>query len=357
MKRSVTEISLSFTAGVAIGALASSGAEHWRILHILSGLGCAFVAACLAAYLSGSLKSDRLLLPLYFIAGAMCFLTRAFTPSPPSPAAVAIQGYGKRFCDFIASIPFGDEGTAPLLEALLAGDRSDLPRSTVGIFRASGASHLLALSGLHIGIIYIIFKRLSMLAGNAPAVRIIRSVAIVAASLFYVVMTGASPSIIRAFLFITLNEAASLLGRKKSPAGILTGALLIQLAFDPLQIRAVGFQLSYSAIAGIVVIFPRVSAWYPPARFDPMKKIWDSAVLSISCQAFTAPLAWHYFHTFPRHFLITNLMAIPLTTALMGTALLTVVLTAAGICPALLVRATDFLCSTLVETLRIISLM
>ena len=357
MKRSLTEISLSFTAGVAIGALASSGAEDWRVLYILSGLGCAVVAACLAAYLSGRIRSEVFLLPLYFLAGTVCFLTREFTPSPPSAIAVAIQEYGKSFCRFIDAIPFGDEGTAPLLKALLAGDRSGLPRSTTAIFRASGASHLLALSGLHIGIIYIIFKRLSMVAGNAPAVRIIRSAAIIAASLFYTVMTGASPSITRAFLFITLNEAASLPGRKKSPAGILAGALLIQLAFDPLQIRSVGFQLSYCAIAGIVVLYPKVSAWYPSSRFDPLKKIWDTAVLSIACQAFTAPLAWHYFHTFPRHFLITNLLAIPLTTVLMGTAILTIVLSAAGICPALPVRAVDFLCRTLVETLRIISLM
>lgn len=357
MKRSLTEISLSFTAGVAIGALASSGAEDWRILYIFSGLGCAGVAACLAAYFSGKLRSGILLVPLYFFAGAVCFLTREFTPVPPSASAMAIRQYGIRFCGFIDSLPFGDEGTAALLKALLAGNRKSLTRSTVGIFRASGASHLLALSGLHIGIIYIIFKRLSMVVGNAPPVRAIRSATIVGASLFYAVMTGASPSIIRAFLFITLNEAASLLGRKKSPSGILAGALLIQLAIDPLQIRSVGFQLSYCAIAGIVLLYPRISVWYPPARFDPMKKIWDSAVLSISCQLFTAPLAWHYFHTFPKHFLITNLLAIPLTTILMGTALLTVALSAAGTCPAVLVQATDALCKALVETLRIISLM
>ena len=357
MKRSLTEISLSFTAGVAIGALASSGAEDWRLLYILSGLGCALVAACLAAYLSRRLESEIFLLPLYFLAGMVCFLTREFTPSPPSASAIALQEYGKSFCAFLDSIPFGDEGTAPLLKALLAGDRKGLPRSTVSIFRASGASHLLALSGLHIGIIYLILKKVGMVAGNAPAVRIIRSAATVAAALFYVVMTGASPSIVRAFLFILLNEAALLSGRKRTPSGILSGALLIQLVLNPLQIRSVGFQLSYCAIAGIVLVYPKVSAWYPSARFDPLKKIWDSAVLSIACQAFTAPLAWYYFHTFPKHFLITNLLAIPLTTALMGTAILTVVLSAAGFCPAFLVRATDFLCSTLVETLRIISLM
>ncbi|MBR6055267.1 MAG: ComEC/Rec2 family competence protein [Bacteroidales bacterium] len=357
MRRSLTEISLSFTAGVAIGALASSGAEDWRILYIVSGLCCAGVAAALVAYLSGRLKSDWLLLPLFFFTGLFCFLTKEFTPSPPSATLLALRKAGKRFCEFIDTIPFGKEGTGALLKALLAGDRSGLPRETVRIFRASGASHLLALSGLHLGIIYLVLKRLGMVFGNSPAARVLRSAAVVTASLLYAFATGASPSIVRAFLFITLHETASLSGRKTRPSLILAGALLIQLVLDPLQIRAIGFQLSYCAIAGIVIIYPRLSAWYPSGRFDPLKKIWDSAVLSIACQAFTAPLAWYYFHTFPRHFLLTNLMAIPLTTALMLTALSTVVLSACGICPALFVQATDFLASTLVETLRIISLM
>ncbi len=357
MKRSLTEISLSFTAGVALGALASSGAEDWRFLYIVSGLCCAGVAACLAAYLSGRLRSDLLLLPLFFITGLFCFLTREMTPSPPSALALRLQEAGKGFSHFIDSIPFGKDGTGALLKALLAGDRSALPRETVRIFRGSGASHLLALSGLHLGIIYLILKRLGMIAGNSPAARVGRSVAVVSASFLYALATGASPSIIRAFLFITLNEAATLSGSRSRPSLILSGALLIQLVMDPLQIRSVGFQLSYSAVAGIVILYPHLSAWYPSGKYDPVKKIWDSAVLTIACQVFTAPLAWYYFHTFPKHFLLTNLLAIPLTTALMVTALTTVALSACGICPALLVRATDFLASSLVETLRIISLM
>ena len=109
MRRSLTEISLSFTAGVAIGALASSGAEDWRILYIVSGLCCAGVAAALVAYLSGRLKSDWLLLPLFFFTGLFCFLTKEFTPSPPSATLLALRKAGKRFCEFIDTIPFGKE--------------------------------------------------------------------------------------------------------------------------------------------------------------------------------------------------------------------------------------------------------
>ena len=81
------------------------------------------------------------------------------------------------------------------------------------------------------------------------------------------------------------------------------------------------------------------------------------AALSISCQVFTAPLAWLRFHSFPTYFLLTNLLALPLTGALMGTSLLTLGLEAIGLCPPLLLTATDFLARLLLWILTVISSM
>ena len=88
-----------------------------------------------------------------------------------------------------------------------------------------------------------------------------------------------------------------------------------------------------------------------------MRKIWTMAALSISCQLFTGPLAWYRFHSFPKYFLLTNLLAIPLTTALMATAVTTVLLGLLGWSPALLITATDGLCRLLVWVLEIIASM
>ena len=81
------------------------------------------------------------------------------------------------------------------------------------------------------------------------------------------------------------------------------------------------------------------------------------AALSISCQVFTGPLAWYRFRTFPTYFLLTNLLAMPLTSLLMGTAVATIVLRGIGLCPGLLIQATDALCSGLLWIRGIIASM
>ena len=111
-------------------------------------------------------------------------------------------------------------------------------------------------------------------------------------------------------------------------------------------------------MAGIFILYPRLEAWWPKGpRIDPLRKVWQAAALSISCQAFTGPLAWYRFHTFPTYFLITNLLAMPVTTILMGSAVTTLALRGIGCCPAFLIQVTDALCSVLTWILKIISSM
>ena len=171
-------------------------------------------------------------------------------------------------------------------------------------------------------------------------------------------MTGAGPSIMRAFLFILIGETLRLLGRPRNAVRVLCLALFVQLVLDPEAIGELGFQLSYLAMAGIFLLYPVLEKWYPEGSArNPLRRIWQAAALSISCQVFTGPLAWYRFHTFPRFFLLTNLFAIPLTTCLMVTAVLTVALSAIGVCPAALIQATDLLCRALTEVLGLIASM
>ena len=171
-------------------------------------------------------------------------------------------------------------------------------------------------------------------------------------------MTGASPSLVRAFLFIVVNETSRLFNRPRDGLQVLSAALLVQLVLDPSSISSLGFQLSYLAMAGIFLLYPVLEAWYPKGpRIDPVRRIWQAAALSISCQIFTAPLAWLRFRTFPVYFLLTNLLAMPLTTLLMGSAVTTILLQGLGLCPGFLLQLTDALCSALVWILRIIASM
>lgn len=355
--KSIEALSLAFTAGVVAGTM-SCGMAPWAGSALLFLVGLPFL------FRSGILSlrqeaATALLLGIFLLLGVFCAWSSRFAGIGPGiflkavadDAATALRAH-------IRAIPFPDPRTVPLLLALLTGDRSALPAGLATIFRSSGASHLLALSGLHMGIIYLLLDKVSLLAGRTPAMRKVRYAAILSAAGFFTLMTGASPSLVRAFLFIGINETLRILGRPRKAVRVLCLALLVQLVLDPSVISSVGFQLSYLAMTGIFVLYPVLEKWYPAGlRWDPMRRIWQGAALSISCQACTAPLAWLRFHSFPRYFLLTNLLALPLTTALMGCAVCTVTLEAAGACPTLLVTLTDSLCRLLLYVLEIIASM
>jgi competence protein ComEC len=297
---------------------------------------------------------------LFFLLGFFCQCSCTLLPPTPEgwpPASRACAALKRT----IAGIPFPHPRSSGIVQALMTGDRSGLSRETTAAFRSSGASHLLALSGLHLGLIYLMVRRMTAMLGNTPAARKSRCVLILAATAFYTLMTGAGPSVVRAFLYICISEGAALSpGRRKEPARILLAALTVQLAIKPSVIGSIGFQLSYLAMLGITVLFPRLQAWYPAPltrleKADPMRKIWSAAALTLSCQVFTAPLAWLRFHTFPKYFLLTNLLSLPLSGAVMTVSAATVALSAWGLCPAPLVRLDDALIECLMFVLETVS--
>ena len=263
----------------------------------------------------------------------------------------------EKFKNLIDSLPLEDRENNALLKALLTGDRSELSAKTSQAFRDSGAAHILALSGLHLGIIYGIVTKCFAILGNSPAAVKTRSALTIAATGAYCLMVGAGPSISRAFLFILLRECSVILGRSASLRDTLCGAFVIQVCLDAEAVRSVSFQLSYLAIAGIAYIYPILRDFWPSdgARRSPLRWIWNSAAVSIACQTTTGPLAWLRFGTFPKYFILTNLISLPLTGLLIPAALLTVLLHALGICPPAAAYATEFLADTLRRCLGIIA--
>lgn len=309
-------------------------------------------------------------------------------------------GLAADFRSMISSIPFPHEGTAPLVNALLTGDRSSLDSSVMNSFRDSGASHILALSGLHLGIIYGILLKVTSIFGKHPTIKAVRSLIIISLCGIYTLATGASPSLVRAFFFILVNETARLTHRSNNPLRVYCAALFIQTAINPQVISSTGFQLSYLAMAGIFLLYPALKKWYPQeeAAGDMLiekgagltesdglegvmidkvcrrarrcwtswmktivsaapRKIWDAAALTISCQVFTGPLVWWKFGTFPKYFLLTNLLSLPLTSAVMLLSVSTSVLFAIGICPDFLISLTDSSASLLLFIMKVISSM
>lgn len=306
-------------------------------------------------------------IPLFLsiaLCGAVCVL-RSGAASMTGGPGISLSGDTwnplLRVCDefkgLIDSLPFEDRENNALIRALLTGDRANLSVRTAHAFRDSGAAHILALSGLHLGIIYGVVTKILMVLGNSPSAVKCRSLLTTAACGAYCVMVGAGPSISRAFLFILLRELSVVSGRTATLRDVLGGAFVLQVCLDAEAVRSVSFQLSYLAIAGIAYIYPPLRDFWPAggAKRSPLRRVWDSAAVSIACQAATGPLAYLRFGSFPMYFILTNLISLPLTGLLIPAALVTSLLHALGICPAAAVHATEILADALRGSLEIIA--
>ena len=340
--------SLPFVGGVAAAAALGAGPAA-------GALGLAAAAACIAGLAVSRRRNAALVALLFLCLGAFSWSSRnvsliASAETPPDGREIAAR-----------SIPFDHPRTGALLRALLTGKRDQLDRETTAAFRKAGAAHILALSGLHLGIIYLIISRLLLFLGKSRRAVAIRSVIVVGICGAYTAATGAGPSIVRAFIFITLAEIArNCPGRRRKGVNIWCAALLLQLCIKPSVISSVGFQLSYLAMLGTFTLFPILRDWYPSAgpakdRWLPMRRMWEAMALSISCQAFTGPLVWLRFHTFPKYFLLSNLISLPLTEAMIVGGLACYGLEALKISPHLLTRAVDWVSELLCSSLETIA--
>lgn len=352
---------LPFAAGVTAGVLSAHFHEPVSSGMIMTA---SLLPPLYLTHPSRRRLDGRITIIIIAISAFLCGMVTGITGSHISVSE--ISGFaeskaillGMSMQGAIDSIPFTSDGTGAIIKALLTGERSDIPHHVAEAFRASGASHILALSGLHLGIIYSIIRKILTPIGNSPAALRIRSCIVILSCGIYTMATGAGPSIARAFLFILLGETSALSGRSRSTGTILMGAMLIQLTVSPESIRSAGFQLSYAAMAGIAYLYPRIRNLWPGAEKDGIIGwIWNSASLSIACQVATGPIAWLWFRTFPQHFLLTNLLAIPLAGIIIPVSLSTLILNTFGICPDIMIKATEALVNMLSAALEIISTM
>lgn len=347
--------SFLFAAGIAIGVAATTCLTFTTTTLCSTSL-CLLIARI--AVMIGLWEKPSRLLPmlLFMLLGVFCAINSSLLEGLIFRQKNAVlEKLAESLKMMIDSIPFKHDSSNSLVKALVSGDRTDLGNDLRDSFRKAGASHILALSGMHLGIIYLLIRRpLSMLGGSRTATIIRFALTITAAGLFTLV-TGAGASLVRAFLFILFSETATLIPERRTDLKrSLAAALLLQLALKPQLIQDVGFQLSYLAMSGIAFLMPELQSWYPEGKCG-MKKLWDSMALSLSCQLFTAPAVWFYFQSFPPFFLLTNLLAMPLTTAVMGSSVLCLVLEGAGICPNFIIQSCDFLIQVLIFVLETIS--
>ncbi|MCP4460346.1 MAG: ComEC family competence protein, partial [Cytophagales bacterium] len=200
--------------------------------------------------------------------------------------------------------------TRAIAMALLIGVKDFLSDDLKTAYASAGAMHVLAVSGLHVGILYMILlgflKPLEKWKGGNVIIAVIAILVIWS----YTFVTGMSPSVLRAATMFTVFATSKAINRESNIYNSLGIAAFILMMVDPNLIFEVGFQLSFLAVTGIVYLQPKIyHLLYIENRF--LEKIWVITAVSIAAQISTLPLTIYYFHQFPTYFFLSNLVVIP----------------------------------------------
>jgi len=181
----------------------------------------------------------------------------------------------------------------------------------------AGAMHILCVSGLHVGIIYLVLNFVLGFLQRNKIQKIIKVILLLVLIWFYALLTGLSPSVLRASVMVSLFIIATVSSKHKDVYNTLASSAVILLLFNPLLVFNVGFQLSYSAVLGILLFYnPIFKIFY--IKNKVLSKIWSIIAVSTAAQLGTFPLALHYFHFFPPYFWLTNIFIFPLSFAIIG---------------------------------------
>ncbi|WP_035096716.1 ComEC/Rec2 family competence protein [Aquimarina megaterium] len=220
-----------------------------------------------------------------------------------------------------------------IINALLLGQRQDISQDVFDNYRDAGAIHILAVSGLHVGIILLllnlILKPLNRYHKNGKIIKLILTIL----SLWcFAIIAGLSPSVLRAVTMFSFLAIGIKIRSKTSIYNSLFISLFILICFNPLLLFSVGFQLSYLAVFAIAWIQPLLFKIYKP-RFYLSKKLWETFTVTMAAQLGLLPLTLLYFHQFPLLFFMSNLIILPFLGGILGFGILVILLAYLNILP------------------------
>jgi competence protein ComEC len=208
-------------------------------------------------------------------------------------------------------IPGNDESS--LAKALLIGYRVDLDKDLVQAYSNVGVVHLIAISGMHLALIYFflvwLFKKIPVIKKS----KLSRLFLILFCLWFFALLTGAPASVLRSAVMFTFLAIGDSFDKRNSIYNSLAVSAFVLLCFDPFMLWDVGFQLSYLAVLGIVIFQKYIYNWFY-FKNKILNAGWKLGSVSIAAQLLTLPICIYYFHQFPLLFLLSNMVAIPLST-------------------------------------------
>ncbi|MBE8719504.1 ComEC/Rec2 family competence protein [Sphingobacterium pedocola] len=197
--------------------------------------------------------------------------------------------------------------------ALIFGSRSQLDATTLEAFTNTGTIHVLSVSGLHVGLVFGLLTFCLGWIDRFPFGRAIRCNIILLCVWAYVILTGMAPPILRAGIMISFFLLSIWIGRKQNALNTLAASAFFILLFEPKYLFDIGFQLSYLAIVGILILYPILKSFYKPSS-KYLNWVVEYSYVSLAAQLFTMPAVLYYFGQFPTYFLFGNLfIALPST--------------------------------------------
>ena len=214
-----------------------------------------------------------------------------------------------------------DGSVYAVVAAMALGDKSQLTKELKDTYAVSGASHILALSGLHLGIIYTL---LSLLLSRRRW-QVVSQVVIIVCIWLFVFLVGMSASVVRSAVMFTIYALLSLGHRNRMSVNTLAFAAIVMLLINPMSLFDIGFQMSFMAVLAILLFYPLFeSVWSQSYLFNHRFFRWLWMMLAVSCaaQIGVAPLIAYYFGRFSNYFLLANLVVVPAATLILYLSLL-----------------------------------
>lgn len=228
-----------------------------------------------------------------------------------------------------------DKDELAIFQALILGQRRDIDDKLYEDYAATGAIHILAISGLHIGILLLLLNSLLRPLERLRYGKYIKPISVIVLLWAFALLVGLSPSVVRAVTMFSFIAIGLQLKRKTSTLNSLFISLFFLLLINPLYIFQVGFQLSYLAVFSIIVFQPFIYGLFSP-KFRIPDYFWKIVSVSLAAQIGVLPLSLFYFHQFPGMFLLTNLVVLPVLGFILGLGILVILLAFIDLLPEIL---------------------
>lgn len=248
-------------------------------------------------------------LAFFFLFGSLLFVIRA----QDEPSATIQRHSSTAIQDHIHDIykrhGIADE-TLSLMESLTIGRRAELSRDQRESFRRAGASHILALSGFHVSILFALLSVLFMQGYSTMLFRRITSIIITCILWAYAYIAGGTPSIVRAVAMFSIYIITHNWSRNTNPINSCALAAAIILIADPMSIRDIGFQLSFVCVLGILLVMPYLASRHTHSLL--IGHVIDIIKVSVVCNVFSMPLVAYHFHSIPLLSVLSSIVVTPI---------------------------------------------